>query len=70
MKRWFKSLSVQERVNALSTTFPFFVGKLVEAHNELRETSVLSLFKRNMQVPQYYGQSSTGSLQYLSSDTS
>jgi hypothetical protein len=42
LRRWFKSLSIQERINELSTTFPFFVSKLVEAHNELRETSVLS----------------------------
>lgn len=49
----FKSLSVQERINALSTTFPFFVTKLVDAHNELRETSVLSQFRRNLHVPPY-----------------
>ena len=49
----FKSLSIQERINALSTTFPFFVSKLVEAHNELRETSVLSQFKRNLHAPSY-----------------
>ena len=53
----------------MSTTFPFFVSKLVEAHNELRETSVLSQFKRNLQVPPYssstYGvHSSAAGLQY------
>ena len=54
----FKSLDVNERINALSTTFPYFLSKLIEAHNELREISLLSPFKRNILGPSLYAQAS------------
>ena len=39
---------MQERTNSLTTTFPFLVSKLVDAHWEVRETTVLSHFRRNV----------------------
>ena len=43
----FEGLSVAERVNCLTTTYPSFVSRLIEAHFEMRDNGVLSLFKRH-----------------------
>jgi hypothetical protein len=32
MKAWFESLTIQQRINALTTTYPFYVNKLLEGH--------------------------------------
>lgn len=36
-----------ERVNCLTTTYPSLVSKLIEAHFEMRDNGILSLFKRH-----------------------
>lgn len=45
----FESLSVQQRIKALTTTFPYYVSKIVEAFNEMRDHhQTLPQYKRNM----------------------
>lgn len=46
----FEGLSVAERVNCLTTTYPSLVSKLIEAHFEMRDNGVLSLFKKHNSV--------------------
>ena len=48
----FEGLSVAERVNCLTTTYPSLVSKLIEAHFEMRDNGVLSLFKKHTSVAQ------------------
>jgi hypothetical protein len=43
----FESLTVQERINCLTTTYPSLVIKLIEAHFEMRESGILSFFKKH-----------------------
>ena len=31
LKEWFESLSLQDRVNSLTTTYPIFVNSIIEA---------------------------------------
>lgn len=47
----FEGLSVAERVNCLTTTYPSLVLKLIEAHFEMHDNGVLSLFKKHTSVP-------------------
>lgn len=46
----FEGLSVAERVNCLTTTQPSLVGRLIEAHFEMRDNGVLSLFKKHTSI--------------------
>ena len=55
-------MSVAERVNCLTTTYPSLVGKLIEAHFEMRDNGVLSLFKKHTSVsPSIYAMQSQSS---------
>lgn len=50
---WFESLSLQDRVNSLTTTYPLFVASIIEAYQKhVRQNGPLCLFtiKKEKQI--------------------
>lgn len=44
LREWFESLSLQDRVNSLTSTYPILVHSIIDAYTKIKPSSILSLY--------------------------